>query len=62
MEGSRQVLVKVEGTFTASLNFDDSSFLSQLTQERVEYLFRNLLKVMNYNSFEIWNKSIKGKF
>ena len=49
---------KSGGALFSSLNFDDSLFLSQLTQERVIYLFRKPWIVVHETSFEIGGKPI----
>ena len=49
---------KRDGPFFSSLNFDNSTFLSQLTKERVMYLKRKLCIVENDLSFEIGRISV----
>ena len=49
---------KFSAILFSSLNFDHSSFLSQLTQERVTYLLRKPQIVVNENSFEIGSKCV----
>ena len=45
-------------TLFSSFNFEDSLFLSQLTQERVIYLFRKPWIVVHETSFEIGGKPV----
>ena len=45
-------------TLFSSFNFEDSLFLSQLTQERVIYLFRKPRIVVHETSFEIGGKPV----